>query len=1248
VNLQAIFFFYGLAFLVMGITIFLMPKKNDLLDLSEDLWLVGLFGILHGLNEWVDLLILRGSPLNVPALTVLGAFLLPLSFVPLLQFGIRVLFRGTRSVSSLKYLWVITLTGWAVACSLTRGFLIPGILARYFICLAGTILTAAGMLRVFRKADNKEEFPLSVSVGAIGAVVFFVFYGVLSGLVVPQAPFLMASLVNHSSFLKIIGLPVQFFRMFCAVFLAFSFFMFTGIYAFGRGSMKVERRGGIRRKITILVCSISVTAALLTTGLCTWWVYDILQTSIRQKQFELTQTLSYTIHQMIDQKIQEFQVHSGNTLWKEAITVANEHYAGMSPEAVLKEMQEKDAVWIPAKLDHPLIRGYLATPLSQRLKIMADDDPDVAEIFLTDRSGGLVGASGKTSDFYQADEDWWQKAYAGGKGSVYVGDVEMDSSSGVLSIPVAIPVQDKEGRILGVAKESIGVDVFFAPLRDYKAGRTGHAALIDAKGNIIFHEGVKPLTQKLFSGQAMQWILQRESGSLERPGRAGEETEFISFQYMKDSALTRNGIRWYVCVAQETKEIYEPLRSLVSGMAVLLLVVLLSAVFFGITAGRRFAIPIDQLKIAAQEIVTGKWNREIRIRTGDELQTLGESFNYMVRHLYERQEQLIKAKGEIEALSYGLEVKVEERTRELAESQRATMNILEDLTSAKEELEVRSRELQRSEEFLKKTGEMAKVGGWELDLATQIVTWTDETYRIHELEIGSPLSLDAAIHYYAPESLPALEEALRKIGETGEPFDLELELIPAITKKRIWVRSDGRAIYKDGKIVKLQGTFQDIDARKKAAEALRQSEERLRSITDSAQDAILMMDPKGVISFWNPAAERILGYFADEALGMDLHKLLAPARFHQASATSFHEFLKTGKGAAVGKTLELAAFRKDGVEIPIALSLSAICREDGWHSVGIVRDITERKKMEDAIKKSMLELETQTWGLQKANDGIKALYGELEQKNTELGKLDKLKDDFISIVAHELRNPLAVVREAATLMLDGLAGPVAPEQKVYIDMVHRTSERLIHITNDLLDLAKIESGKVTLHFETIDLVSLVRQACEGITLRTNKKGLTVSEVLPSGKLEIAGDFDKLSQVMVNLLSNAYKFTEKGGITVELKDIGEEVECAVKDTGPGISPGDLAKLFSKFEQFGKPMNAAEKGTGLGLVITKSIVEAHSGRIRVESELGKGATFIMTLPKKQKQKKKLGEILLEEKILTPEQLAEVLRKQREGKP
>ncbi len=464
--------------------------------------------------------------------------------------------------------------------------------------------------------------------------------------------------------------------------------------------------------------------------------------------------------------------------------------------------------------------------------------------------------------------------------------------------------------------------------------------------------------------------------------------------------------------------------------------------------------------------------------------------------------------------------------RELVESQRGTMNILEDLAEANKklqqsikEIEAQSRNLQRSEAFLKNTGEMAKVGGWELDLATKAVSWTEETYRIHEIESGVPQSLDTGLKYYAPESKPIISEAVRKALETGESFDMEMELIPVKTQKRIWVRVFGKAVYEGGKATKLQGTFQDID---------------------------------------------------------------------------------------------------------------------------------DRKRAELVLKQKTQELEIQAWGLQKANDGIRELYLELEGKNAAIEKADKMKSDFVSIVAHELRNPLVVVQEAANLLLEGLAGgPVAEAQKPYVEMVKRTSDRLIHITNDLLDLAKIESGKMELNFGPLDFISLIRQVRDSVELRSRKKGLRFLEKLPAGRLEMSGDYDKLSQVLMNLFSNAVKFTEKGSVTVGAKDLGAGVECMIEDTGPGIAGENLPKLFSKFQQVGKTKIGSEKGSGLGLAIAKSIVEAHGGRIWAESELGKGSRFIFTLPKQHQGEKKLGEILLEEALVKREDLERALRKQKEQK-
>lgn len=959
--MQTIFFFYGLAFLVMGIVIFVMPKKRDLLGLSEDLWLVGLFGLLHGANEWVDLFILRGSPFNVEILTVLGALLLPLSFVPLLQFGVRTLARGTRSFSSLKHLWMIALAGWAAACFLTPGFLIPGIVARYFIGFPGAVLTGAGLFRAFWKADRKE-FPATVWVGALGAAGFFVLYGILTGLVVPKAGFFPASWINYPHFIQLTGIPVQFFRMICAVLLAASFFALAGIYAFSPLNKKIIRRGGVQRKITLFLWSSSFVIALLTIGLFFVWSYRSIQANIGQEQLKVARMLSVSISELIDQEVEELQGHLTSRVWKQAVEEANLRYSGMSPAAILKNMEAMDKKWISAD-DGGLIKSYLEKPMSLRLKSLAVVDKDIAEIFLTDRYGGLVAASEKTSDFYQADESWWQKAYAGGKGAVFFGDIALDESSGTFSILLAIPIRDENGEVIGICKDSINVENLFSSLKAYRTGKTGHASLVDGQGNIIYHEGIPPLSKKLFSEEEMRTIVQKKTSLIRsNEGVHPLETLFISAKKVEAPLLLGSGLVWYLCVSQDRGEIFQPLKQLAVEGIVLLLSLLGFVLFFGLIVGDRFARPILELQKATEKIMAGRMDYKIELWTGDEIQEFSESFNAMIADLREKQSSLLKSRREVEELSHGLEKKVEERTKDLSESQRATMNILEDLTETNKKLEQYAKELTRTKD----------------------------------------------------------------------------------------------------------------------------------------------------------------------------------------------------------------------------------------------------------------ELEMQAWGLQKANDGIKALYQELETKNIDLAKLNRLKDDFVSIVAHELRNPLGVVREAAALILDGLVGPISEEQKKYVEIIKRTGERLIHITTDLLDLAKIESGKIVVNYEKIDLLSLAQQACEGIALRARKKGIVISEDFPAGKLEISGDFDKLSQVMSNLLSNAFKFTEKGGITVEVKDLGDEVRCVVKDTGSGISEENLTKLFSKFEQFGKPGASSEKGSGLGLVISKSIIEAHGGRMGVESELGKGSSFFFTLPKSPPRK------------------------------
>ncbi len=273
----------------------------------------------------------------------------------------------------------------------------------------------------------------------------------------------------------------------------------------------------------------------------------------------------------------------------------------------------------------------------------------------------------------------------------------------------------------------------------------------------------------------------------------------------------------------------------------------------------------------------------------------------------------------------------------------------------------------------------------------------------------------------------------------------------------------------------------------------------------------------------------------------------------------------------------------------------------------------EVKRLKEQLESVQKELEIRTWGLEKTNEAIKVLYDQLEVQNEELRNLDKLKSDFISTVSHELRTPMTTIREGVSQILEGILGETTEEQRDFLHMVLLDVDRLGRIINDLLDVSKIESGKMDFARDRVDIVGLIKEVRSLFQRQAQSKGLEIREDIPYDRLGIYIDRDKLIQVFSNLLSNAIKFTQIGHIDIAVRDMDSKVECCVADTGEGIAEEDMPKIFDKFRQFGKGGGPVQNGTGLGLTIVKGIIELHNGNIRVKSAPKKGASFIFTLPK-----------------------------------
>ena len=389
-----------------------------------------------------------------------------------------------------------------------------------------------------------------------------------------------------------------------------------------------------------------------------------------------------------------------------------------------------------------------------------------------------------------------------------------------------------------------------------------------------------------------------------------------------------------------------------------------------------------------------------------------------------------------------------------------------------------------------------------------------------------------------------------------------------------------------GDKVYLVGVGIDITERTHAEEELRESEEKFRSLATSAQDAIILLDHEGAVSYWNEAAAKIFGYSSDEALGREVHTLLTPQRFYEASQKGFANFRQTGEGPVVGKTLELVAVRKDGTEFPVELSLSALQLRNRWASLGILRDITQRK-----------QAETEMCAAKRAAEAA-----------------SQAKSDFLANMSHEIRTPMNAIMGMTDLVLDT---ELTPRQREDLNTVKTSADSLLRVINDILDFSKIEARKLDLERIDFNLRSCVEGACKSLSVRSAQKKLElVCHCAPDLPAMVLGDPGRLRQILVNLVGNAIKFTEQGEVVVHVEKLSGTADegtlhFSVSDSGIGIPPEKQKSIFAAFTQADTSSTRRFGGTGLGLAIASQLVAMMRGRIWVESAVGRGSTFHFTV-------------------------------------
>jgi PAS domain S-box-containing protein len=438
--------------------------------------------------------------------------------------------------------------------------------------------------------------------------------------------------------------------------------------------------------------------------------------------------------------------------------------------------------------------------------------------------------------------------------------------------------------------------------------------------------------------------------------------------------------------------------------------------------------------------------------------------------------------------------------------------------------------------------------------------------------------LPDTVTQYPPDQLP-LVRAMR--GENVDAVELFIRN-PQVPEGRL-LSINGRPLKRvDGALQGGVVVFHDMTERKRAEEALQTSEEKFRSVVQTANDAIVTANSHGEITDFNRGAEAIFGYSAQEVIGKPL-TVLMPDRFKEPHQQGFKRYLETGEAHVIGKTVELAAKRKDRTEFPVELSLSSWKTRAGLFFTGVLSDITDRKRTEALMLHAREEAE----------------------------RGSKFKDQFLSTMSHELRTPLNAVLGFSDLLADERYGPLNDRQQRYVAHIHTGGKHLLKLISDILDLSKIEAGRMELSREDVSVASAFGEVISALyPLAEKKSQALLQQVEPN--IHVHADAMRFKQVLMNLVGNAIKFTpESGRIELVARQVDDQVRMEVRDNGPGIPPDQQQRIFEAFVRLTQTGSATE-GTGLGLAITSRLVELHGSKLGIESRPGEGTCFYFSLP------------------------------------
>jgi signal transduction histidine kinase len=772
-----------------------------------------------------------------------------------------------------------------------------------------------------------------------------------------------------------------------------------------------------------------------------------------------------------------------------------------------------------------------------------------------------------------------------------------------------------------------------------QAGRGGHAYVVDARCLLIAHPDISLVLQK--TDMCALPHVKAIRAAAGRPAAEHEDAivarDLGGRQVLAASALIAP-LSWLVFVDLPLAEAFEPLIASVKRTAVLILLGIGLSVLASLFLARRMVTPIRALQAGAARIGAGALDQRIEVRTGDELEALARQFNRMAGELHE---------------SYaGLERKVVERTRDLTEAleqQTATAEILRVISSSPTDIQpVLDAVAERAARLCDASN--AVIFRVKNDLLQMVASYgplsvhgqTAERKIARDWVTGRAVVDRATLHVHDLATEPESEYALgKKLADLGghhttlaTPLLREGVALGAILIRRLEVRpfTDEQIrlleTFASQAVIAIENVrlFQELQAR---TSELARSVQELRALGEVGQAVSSTLDLETVLTSIVSRADELSGtdggaiYEYDEAAGR-LH-LRATHRFDEALVQELRSYPPRPGEGAVGQ----AVLAREPIQVPDITEAGAY-----W---GPLRDILPRagfraalaiplfreerilgglalvRKSPGAFRPETIEL-LRTFAAQSALAIQNArLFRELEGKSAELEAASRHKSEFLANMSHELRTPLNAIIGFSEVLSERMFGELNPKQIEYVQDIHASGRHLLSLINDILDLSKIEAGRMELELGRFSLPAALENALTLVRERAERHGLVIGLAVDPRVGELTGDERKIKQILLNLLSNAVKFTPEGGrIEVAAVPADGVVEISVSDTGIGIKDEDQEIIFEEFRQAGGDYARKREGTGLGLALARRFVELHGGRIWVKSEVGKGSTFTFTIP------------------------------------